>query len=65
MTGFRDKELIDKLLSLGSEQGSSVNKKTALLIVKDITEDNVKVADAKELGIPIMTPEQVKSTYNL
>lgn len=65
MTGFRDKALIEKLLQLGSEQGSSVNKKTALLIVKDLAEDNVKVAEAKQLGIPIMTPEQVIATYSL
>jgi NAD-dependent DNA ligase len=65
MTGFRDKELIEKLLALGSEQGSVVNKKTDFLIVKDLLEDNVKVADAKKLGIPIMTPEQVKIKYNI
>ena len=65
MTGFRDKELIEKLLSLGSEQGSSVNKKTDFLIVKDLDEDNVKVGEAKKLGIPIMNPEQVIAKYSL
>lgn len=63
MTGFRDKELIQDLLNVGSEQGSAVNKKTALVIVKDLDEDNVKVADAQKLGIPIMTPAQVRTKY--
>jgi len=65
MTGFRDKILIQDLLNVGSEQGSSVNKKTALVIVKDLDEDNVKVAEAQKLGIPIMTPEQVRTKYTL
>lgn len=65
MTGFRDKALIQDLLNVGSEQGTGVNKKTALLIVKDLEEDNVKVVDAQKLNIPIMTPEQVRAKYNL
>jgi NAD-dependent DNA ligase len=65
MTGFRDKTLIQDLLNVGSEQGSAVNKKTSLLIVKDLDEDNVKVADAQKLGIPIMTPQQVRAKYAL
>jgi NAD-dependent DNA ligase len=65
MTGFRDKTLIQDLLNVGSEQGSSVNKKTALVIVKDLDEDNVKVSEAQKLGIPIMTPAQVRTTYTL
>jgi NAD-dependent DNA ligase len=60
MTGFRDKELIEKLLAIGSEQGTSVNKKVALLIVKDLGEENSKIEEAKRLGIPIMTPAQVR-----
>jgi ribosomal protein S2 len=42
-----------------------VNKKTALVIVKDLDEDNVKVSEAQKLGIPIMTPAQVRTTYTL
>ena len=65
MTGFRDKTLIQDLLNVGSEQGSVVNKKTSFLIVKDLDEDNVKVADAQKLGVPIMTPQQVREKYAL
>ena len=65
MTGFRDKDLIEKLLAIGSEQGTTVNKKTALVIVKDLEEDNSKIEEARKLGIPIMTPKQVMEHYNL
>jgi NAD-dependent DNA ligase len=65
MTGFRDKELIATLLAYGSEQGTAVNKKTAFLIVKNSDEDNVKVADAKQLGIPVLTSEEVNVMFNL
>ena len=65
MTGFRDKELISILLAYGTEQGTTVNKKTTFLIVKNSDEENVKVADARQLGIPILTPEEVKITYIL
>jgi NAD-dependent DNA ligase len=63
MTGFRDKDLIQDLLAVGSEQGSAVNKKTALLIVKDLAEENVKVLEAQKLQIPIMTPAQIRAKY--
>ena len=63
MTGFRDKDLIQDLLAVGSEQGTVVNKKTAFLIVKDLTEANVKIAEAQKLQIPIMTPAQVREKY--
>jgi DNA ligase (NAD+) len=65
MTGFRDKELMETLLSFGSEQGSAVNKKTSFVIVKDLEESNVKTADAQKLGIPIMTPDQVRDKFKL
>ena len=65
MTGFRDKDLIQDLLSVGSEQGASVNKKTVLLIVKDLAEENGKVVEAQKNNIPIMTAAQVRITYGL
>lgn len=65
MTGFRDKDLIQDLLSVGSAQGASVNKKTVLLIVKDLAEENGKVLEAQKHNIPIMTAAQVRTTYGL
>ena len=61
MTGFRDKDLIQALLAVGTEQGTAVNKKTAFLIVKDLTEVNAKVAEAQKLQIPILTPADVNT----
>ena len=65
MTGFRDKELLTKLIELGAVQGSSVSKNTFVVLVKDIDDDTGKADDARKLGIPLMTPEQFKDKYNL
>ena len=65
MTGFRDKELVEKLLALGAVQGSSVSKNTFVVLVKEIEDDTGKVDDARKLNIPLMTPEQFKDKYNL
>jgi NAD-dependent DNA ligase/DNA polymerase/3'-5' exonuclease PolX len=65
MTGFRDKELVEKLLALGAVQGSSVSKNTFVVLVKDIEDDTGKADDARKLNIPLMTPEQFKEKFNL
>ena len=56
MTGFRDKDLESKLKSLGAKISSSVSKNTFIVLVKTMDEDTGKVADARKLGITIMTP---------
>lgn len=63
MTGFRDKELMDKLSAFGAEQGSSVSKNTFVVIVKNLDEDTGKVEEAKKLNIPIMTPQMIIEKY--
>ena len=65
LTGFRDKELVAKLEALGAEQASAVSKNTNLVIAKSIDEDTGKVAEAKKLGIEIVTPEMLKEKYGL
>jgi NAD-dependent DNA ligase/DNA polymerase/3'-5' exonuclease PolX len=65
MTGFRDKELQEKLAAVGAEQGSAVRKNTFVVLVKDLAEANTKVAEAKKIGIPIMTPTEFKTKYNI
>ena len=65
MTGFRDQELQNKLKSIGAKLGSSVSKNTFVVLVKDLGEDTGKALDAKNLGIPLMTPEEFKKKYNL
>ena len=54
MTGFRDKDLIDKLKNIGATLGSNVTKNTFALIVKDLDDKSTKITDAKKFDIPIM-----------
>jgi len=62
-TGFRDPELQATLKQLGVKFGSSVSSKTFVVIMKSAEEDTGKVAEAKKLGVPVMTGEQFVATY--
>ena len=60
ISGFRDSELESKLESMGAKIGSTVSSKTDLVIIKDLTtEPTSKVLKAQELGIKIITKNQV------
>uniref|UniRef100_A0A6C0AXS7 DNA polymerase beta n=1 Tax=viral metagenome TaxID=1070528 RepID=A0A6C0AXS7_9ZZZZ len=63
MTGFRDKELMEKIKSVGGEIAASVSKNTFLVLVKDKDVDTSKVDEAKKLGLPIMTPNEFTNKY--
>jgi len=65
MTGFRDAELQNRLKEVGAKVGSSVSKNTFILLVKDSPsgEDTGKAAEARKLGIQIMTPKQLEEKY--
>ena len=63
ITGFRDDDIQQKLKSVGAKLGSSVSKNTFIVLVKNIEEDTGKAADARKLGIPLMTPEELKNKY--
>jgi NAD-dependent DNA ligase/DNA polymerase/3'-5' exonuclease PolX len=65
MTGFRDKELEDKLKSLGVKLGSSVSKNTFVVLIKDLEEDTGKANDARKIGVPLMTPDSFIKKYGL
>ena len=65
MTGFRDKEIISNLETIGAIQGTSINKTISVVIVKTNDVENVKVKQAQELGIPIMTIEEFKLKYKV
>ena len=65
MTGFRDKELTKILEDLGANMGSSVSKNTFVVLVKDVDEDTGKAEQARNLNVPLMTPEDFKKKYNL
>ena len=62
-TGFRPKELMASLKDLGAKIGSSVSKKTFVLVVKDADEDSGKVSKAKELGVPVMVVDKFREKY--
>ena len=65
MTGFRDKELIQKLEKVGAVQQSAVSKKTLMVIVKDKDEDTGKAEEARRLGVQVLTPEEIVEKYKL
>jgi NAD-dependent DNA ligase len=65
MTGFRDKNLESKLEEIGAELSSAVSKNVFVVLVKDLDETTGKAEKARQLGIPLMTPEEFKTKYDL
>jgi len=63
MTGFRDAELQNELKDIGAKIGTSVSSKTFVVLVKDKDEDTGKAAEARKLGVPLMTPEEFRTKY--
>ena len=53
----------EKLKNVGAKLGSSVSKNTFAVLVKDIDEDTGKAADARKLGVPLMTPQEFTAKY--
>ena len=54
MTGFRDKDLEQRLKGIGVKVGSSVSKNTHVLLVKTLENTSSKIEEAKKLGIEIV-----------
>ena len=65
ITGFRDKELQQKLDKIGVKLGTSVSKKTFVVLVKDMDDDTGKADKARSLGVNLMTPEKFKKKYSI
>jgi NAD-dependent DNA ligase/DNA polymerase/3'-5' exonuclease PolX len=63
MTGFRDANIQEDLKNVGAKLGASVSKNTFMVLVKDLSEDTGKAADARKIGVPLMTPEVFKKKY--
>jgi len=62
LSGFRDAEIQEKLEGMGVKLSSSVSKNTNYLVVKDqntIVEGTGKVEKAKEVGVKIITKDQL------
>ena len=62
-TGMRDKDLEAEIESRGGKIGTSVSKKTSVVVAKDPTEDSGKVKTAKELGVEVLDFESFKKKY--
>jgi len=65
MTGFRDKELKEKIEKLGGIVDDTLTSKTNILIAKDLTEKSKKIEKAESLGIIIISVEDFKNKYKL
>ena len=63
MTGFRDKNLEDKIKNAGAKLGSSVSKNTYLVIVNHLEENTGKALDARKLGIQLITVDDFNKKY--
>lgn len=65
MTGFRDGELQKEIeKATGTSLSSAVSKNTFVVLVKDpLVEHSGKAERARELGIPLMTPEGFRKKY--
>jgi NAD-dependent DNA ligase len=63
MSGTRDKDLTQRLKDVGAVLGAAVSSKTFVLITPEPDSDTGKVATAKSLGIPVLTPEQFIAKY--
>jgi DNA ligase (NAD+) len=63
MTGFRDANIQNMLKTVGAKLGASVSKNTFIVLVKDKDEDTGKAADARRLGVPLMTPQEFTNQF--
>jgi len=57
-SGIRDKELEKIIVASGGTIGSTISRKTTLLIIKNSDDETTKVKKAKELNIPIITYDE-------
>jgi len=63
MTGFRDKALVEEINAKGGIIGTSVSKKTFVVLVPDKEEGTGKADEARKLKIPLMTPDEFRTKY--
>ena len=63
ITGFRNKDLENNILSKGGEIATSVSKNTFIVIAKDPEDESGKVLQAKEKNIPIMSMDAFNAKF--
>ncbi len=59
LSGFRSKELEERLNKLGYKVSNSVSKNTSYVIVKDKSKESGKTKKAKELNVKIITEDEI------
>jgi len=60
-SGFRDKELEEKIISNGGKIVTSISKNLSFLVIKEHSDkDSLKVQKAKDLNIPILLKDEFK-----
>ena len=65
-TGFRDKELEEKITMCGGKVSTGVSNKTSFVIRADnSTEKSGKVAEAEKLGIPVISKTEFMTKHKL
>ena len=64
-TGFRDKDMKEKLISKGYKVTDSISSKTTILVAKDPSKGGTKINKAKSLNIEIIDIDECKSRFNL
>lgn len=65
MTGFRNKELSEKLKKIGAIVSESVNKNVFVVLVKNKDEDTTKAELARQNNIPLMLVDDFIKKYKL
>lgn len=65
MSGFRNKELLEKFKKMGVKYSERINKQTDILIVKENNDTSNKIIEAKKLGINIMNLHNFIQKYKL
>ena len=63
ITGFRDRDLEEQIVSMGGTIQNTINSKTTLVVAKDVDSTTGKVKKAKELNIKLVDLEQFKTEY--
>ena len=66
LSGLQMLSVVDELEMMNYlKTNNFVSKKTFMVIVKDKDEDTGKVEEARKLGIPVMTPDEIEKKYDL
>jgi NAD-dependent DNA ligase len=62
-SGFRDRDMEDKIRRLGGKVTTSVSRNTTFLIMKDVTDVKGKAKQAQEKGVQLISKDQFERQY--